>query len=233
MDAIISSKLLAFADKYVQDDLSERCMSILKYTINPDNVYKILDFARQEDISHLRDWCVNFLKDKINPNNISGLVEYLNKQNNPEYAQENRALRDEALNVLTNNFIEISKNQKISESFYEDFLIKNVTFDTTVTLVNFISGHNYKKVIKYGLFTKIEMTDEEEVIEEEKEKLKPQTMNLRCALYDFAWTNLKTLTENKIVKQLPNAFLVDLLRNMKDGQDRHRKNMHAEQQTSQ
>ncbi len=213
-DEDLAIQLFIFADKYVQKDLREKCLDFLKSNINQDNVYKILDFARQENLSLIRDWCLNFLKEKINAKNISGLVEYLNEQEeNPEYAQENLELRDKAINVITNNY------RKIFEPFYEDFLIKNLTYDTTLALVKFISGHNHNKVVRHhGLHGE---NNKEELIEKEKEKLKPHTINLRAVLYKFVQRNLKTLTENQTAKQLPNSFLVDLLRNMTEAQGQY------------
>ena len=47
-------KLFVLADKFVQDDLSKRCLQFLQNNTNTDNVYAILDFAREENIDHLR-----------------------------------------------------------------------------------------------------------------------------------------------------------------------------------
>ncbi len=229
-DEDLAMKLYIFVDKYVQTDLREKCIDFLKYDINQDNVYRRFDFARQEDISHLRSWCLNFLKGKITPKNISGLIEYLNNQNKAEFAKENLELRDKAIDVLTHNYIETIKGQ--NTSFFEDFLIKNIGLDTVSILVNFISGCPITfKVYGNGFFSKIE--HEEEAIEDLKEKLKPVTINLRDALYLFVQRNLETLTENKTIKEIPHAFLVDLLRNVTKVQDQNRKNLQAEQQISQ
>jgi len=64
--------LFAFADKYVQPDLNEKCLNFLKEKANPDNIYIILDFARRENISHLKSWCLNFLRSTIDASNRVG-----------------------------------------------------------------------------------------------------------------------------------------------------------------
>jgi len=70
-------KLFNIADKYLQNDLTERCMDFLKYNIILDNVYTILDFAQKEDISPLKAWCMQFLRNNLNTKNLSGLIKYL------------------------------------------------------------------------------------------------------------------------------------------------------------
>jgi uncharacterized protein (DUF1697 family) len=222
-------KLFHFADKYLQNDLREKCVEFLKYDINQDNVYKILDFAHQEDISHLRHWCVDFLKDKINLNNISSLVEHLNKQNDPELAQENLELRDKVIYFLTNNYIEATKNQNMP--VFEDFLIKNIALETVSTLANFVSGCPVKIQVSCELFSKSNHKGER--VEGLKEKLQPVTINLRDALYGFVQTNLETLTQTKIIEKIPHEFLVDLLRRITKTQGQDQRKLHGEQQTSQ
>ena len=140
----LAIKLFPFADKYVQSDLSEKCVNYLKHKINSFNVYKILDFARLQNLSLLKDWCLDLLK-KINRDTIVGLVDYLNKQKDPEFAQEDLELRNLTLAFVMNNFIEISKDQKAPPTFYEDFLIKNIAFETILDLGKFIYGHYFKR----------------------------------------------------------------------------------------
>ena len=69
-DEDLAMKLFVFADKYVQNDLREKCVDFFKFNLNSDNVYKILDFTRQENLSSLKDWCLNLLKNKTNPTNV-------------------------------------------------------------------------------------------------------------------------------------------------------------------
>jgi len=140
----LAMKLFTFADKYVQNNLREKCISFLKHKINSVNVYKILDFARQENISLLEGWCLDFLN-RINTHNVFWLVEYLlSKPNDPEFVQENLKLRDIALPVVLNNYLEIFQDQRAPPTFYEDFLIKNIALDTVVDLGKFIYCYNVK-----------------------------------------------------------------------------------------
>jgi len=123
-------KLFKFADKYLQNDLIERCLGFLIENINLENVYTILDFARLEEVENLESWCLKFLKDNINVKNISELITYLNKQ-----AQENIELRDYALDFILNNYAKIHQN---ADELYDDFLIRNVTIENCLKFFDLI-----------------------------------------------------------------------------------------------
>jgi len=195
------TKLYALADKYVQEDLREKCMEFFKHIISPDNVYKILDFSRQENLSAIKSWCLNFLKNKIDGSSIYGLVDYVNKQSNPEYAQENLELRYKGLSVIVDNYFALSNDQ-----IYEDFLINSINTETVGGLAKFLYGQN----IKIDPCQSAKMNIENE-IEKERERLKPVTVNLKPAVLGFVQKNLKTLHESKITKDIPHSLFVDLL----------------------
>jgi len=201
LDANLAIKLLVFSDKYLQDDLNEKCLSYLTHNITSENVYTILDFARQENISHVKSWCMKFFNKNINVHNISGLVEFLNKQNNPEFALDNLELRDKALGFITKNFIEISKgqNKNTKMTFYEDFLIKNIDTDTIVILANFLSTNSSEKPASNGYQ------------ESEIQMFGQETRKLRSAVFGFAQQNMKILRANKIAKNFSKTFLIDLV----------------------
>jgi len=224
-DEDLAMKLFIFADKYVQNDLREKCVDFLKETLNKDNVYKILDFARQENPPSLKEWCLNFLKNKIDIKNIAGLVEYLNRQNNLEFAQENFELRRIALDVVLNNYLEISEDEKTSPTLYEDFLIKNIALDTVLDLGKFIYGHNLKTARPSP--TELELRNL-------REKIESRTVNLKLALVEFIQTNFKILHEKKIAEELPGRFLADLLFLIHGNKtSNHQNGLHVEQQTTQ
>ena len=164
--------------------------------------------------------------------NISRLVEYLRKPNIPDLAQENLELRDKALAVIINNYKEISKDQTISPTIHEDFLIKNVAWNTLLDLINFISGRNYKNEISFGNLSRLGIPPEK-LIEEEKEVLKPQTLNLRNALSRFIQKNLKPLKQKKISSKFPNDFLMDMLEDLTEVQDKLQKDLNGEEKNSQ
>ena len=227
LDEKLAFKLFTLADKYVQDDLSAKCTDFLKYNLTSENVYTILDVSRQENILHLRNWCFNFIKEKIDIKNVHGLVEYLAKQNNPELAKENIELRDKAICVIHANYQEIPQDQK---NFYENFLIKNITFDTIFPLINFISGHNYKRE-KPKLIAKPKeinafpppswnTTVNKEESESEKKKLEPEIPNLIAAFDRFILINLPTLEMRRDVEKLHQAYLIDLVQRLPKTQDK-------------
>ncbi len=237
-DTNLHFKLFMLADQYVQNDLSKKCLSFLTGNINSDNVYTILDFARKEDISRLREYCIFFLKKNINCSNISELVKYLNEQKSSDFDQENLELRNKALTVVTQNYLEIPKNQETNAKFYEDFLLKNIGPDTLLILANFTSGPHMDKEISgpltpKGLALKLlsNQSSQKELKEEEKEKLRVETTNLRTALYSFVRRNLKSLKEDQIVQRLPNAFFIELLENIPDDPPyEHQKDLCGRQQ---
>ena len=202
----LAFKLIVFADKYVQDDLSYKCTDFLKHNITLENVYTILDFARQENIGHLRTWCVDFLKKKVDRNNIFRLVEYVNKQDNPEFAQENIDLRDKALRVITKDYFEISK-EPMNPRYYENFLIKNIAFDTISTILSFINGSNYKGTNNSLLSIGKDLKKEER----ERERLEPEIKNLKPAVFDFTQDNMKNFHETGFASKFTNEFLVELV----------------------
>ncbi len=203
LDAILAIKLLEFSDKYLQNDLNEKCMSYLTHNINSDNVYIILDFARQENIPHVKSWCMKFFKKNINIQNIDDLVEYLSQQNNPEFARDNLELRDKALSFIIKNYQEISndKNANRNITFYEDFLIKNITTDTIVPLANFISADIYEKMMYASSASK----------EKAKCKFEQETKALRSAVFEFAQQNMKIFQAKEVAKNVSKAFLIDLV----------------------
>jgi len=118
-------------------------------------------------------------------------------------------LRNRAFRVVVENYIDISKDPKISLAFYEDFLIKNIAFDTLLILTKLLSGHDDNKE-KSGKEGKLN----EGLVQKEKAILKPRTMNLRTALYNFSQKNLDSLKQKEIINQLPHSFLVELLENI-------------------
>ena len=180
-------KLLEFADKYTQDDLNERCLDFLIFSMNSENVYAILDFARQEGIVQLESWCMKFLKNNLTINSVSGLIQYLDQQNTPDLG-----LKDSAFNFI------IDRSRKIFQEenkLCEDFLIKNISMDTIAKTVNF-------------------MYDSKDQIIERKEIPQENIINLRKACFSFAKKHFKMLQERKIPEQLPNAFLSDVILSM-------------------
>jgi len=190
----LAIRLLGFSDKYLQDDLTEKCMEYLTYNLNSENVYTILDFARQENIAVLLTWCLKFIKEKINIDNVSGLMKYLDSQINPEFERENLELRKRAIEAITGEYIEISKKLNYDLKFYTDFLIRSVVVDTLPILIEWIWG---------GVNRKYFSTEEDIPIFEEN------TVDLRRCIFEFVFENFASLKANNVFQDLANSFWVD------------------------
>jgi len=203
----LAFKLLPFTDKYVQDDLGEKCIDFLKYNLNSNNVYTILDFALQENLPGLKICCHSFLKSKIDLSNIFGLVDSLNKQDNPEFAQENLELRKVALKIILNDYLLIDKNPNISPTFYENFLIKSISIETVLDLAKFVYGFNFKT----DPLKNLSNSERKDLREKERKKLEPETMNLKSAIFKFYQTNFRVLHQKELTKGLPKIFFTDLI----------------------
>jgi len=190
-------ELLRISDKYVQNDLYEKCSSYLKYNINPENVLPILDFACHKDLYPIQGWCIKFLKANITADNIPQVIKYLNqKHDEEETIQEHLELRDKAIHFV----IENSKAINLRESnlkLYEGFLIDNIQIDTIVKISDFIYNQRFEWV--------------------PTQALQQVKTNVKDALFAFAKANFKELKEKQITRKLPIAFLEDLISDFVEG----------------
>jgi len=92
-DGLLVFKLLDFADKYLQDDLNERCLDYLQLNINSKTALPIFEEAYARNLEKLVIWCVNHFKNNLGLANKSELIQsLLPKQNG--YPRE---LRDRVL----------------------------------------------------------------------------------------------------------------------------------------
>jgi len=103
-------KLLTLADKYLQEDLCEKCIYSLVFRINMENIYKILDFAHEKDIPQIKTWCLKHFKEKITIHNVANLIEYLDHQ--VEFKEDNKELRNFSLSFVLKSFVYISCKEK-------------------------------------------------------------------------------------------------------------------------
>ena len=184
LDTEIAIKLLAFSDKYLQNDLNDKCMSFLKHRLNSKNVYTVLDFAREENHSSLANWCLKFLENNINIRNVKNFIQYLDKKSDPEFITEHLKLKRQAFDIILENYIDASQKQQENLKFYEDFLIKNIEIDTITSLANFLCDGNSKEI--------------------NLDNLKRQVLN-------FADQNFKTLQEKNILKDIEKNFFIELV----------------------
>jgi len=160
-------------------------MNFLKHNLTLENVFTVLDFARQgHQLYHLVHWCLKFLENNINICNVANLIQYLDKKPDPEFETEHSSLKKFAFEIVRNNLIDASQKQKENLQFYEDFLIRNVEMDTFKTLANFICGETYEQL-----------------------KLR----NLQKHVFDFAHQNFETLQERNILKNIEKNFFINLV----------------------
>ncbi len=214
----IALKLLIFTDKYLQNDLNEKCMDFLISNLNSNNIYIILDFARQENLSHLKNWCMRFLKNNLTTQNISGLVQYLYQQSYPGFTKDNSELKFSAISFITAYYTKICQENLINAKFYEDFLIQNISAETIVLFVNFIYGKSYETAV--SLPSKEYLTVEtfasyavgyEKAMDQAKHAFEYDIINIRNSSFAFAAKNFKQLVEKGINKDLSHQFLSDLI----------------------
>ena len=145
--------LYTLADKYLQEDLQEKCFHYLTYNINIDTVYKILDFAHQENILHIKNWCLKFFEDNLNLQNIAGLVDYLLEgQDDLQFKKNNKKFRNRVFNFIFEHSFEIFNNEKGDMKIYEDFMIKNIGMKTIAAFACYLGGFHELSENKKAIF---------------------------------------------------------------------------------
>ncbi len=119
----LAMKLLILSDKYLQDDLKQKTLDFLLHHITVDNVYRILDFARQENLLHLKKQCIDFLCCQISTMNGTPLFDYLDKPQNLEFIyNENHELRSRVAEKVLENYVQFFKKKKPNLKLYQEFL---------------------------------------------------------------------------------------------------------------
>jgi len=209
LDADLAIKLLKFSDRYLQDDLNDKCMDFLKYNLNSDDVYTVLDFARQENISPLANWCLEFFDSNLNINNVSKLIQYIEQMSDPEFLTQNPRLKDKIFDIVFDNFLDALQSQKENLRFYEDFLIKNVNMDTIVSLANWISDESSEHV---RLFARRSYGNaRNDTLKRVRDIFEQNTINLQRQVLDFADKNFEALQEKDMIKDIEKNFFVKLV----------------------
>ena len=185
-DARLAIKLLELADKYVQDDLYDKCMDFLMYNINAKNLPLVFEIAHQQNWNHLRGWCLKSLPSDLTVNDLSELVKLQYHQG----LTKDVDLRDKTINLVIEMFQKISLDEN-HFSLFEDFLIDNLNTDTILTILNFIYDQSSQ--------------------EDARRTSKQETIKLKNALFDFGKENFQELRETQITKKFPQPFLEDLI----------------------
>jgi len=205
LDVDLAIKLFVFSDKYLQNDLNEKCIEFLTHNLTSDNIYKILEFAREKDIPHLKNWCMKYFENNINRNSVSGLIKFLNQQSKQEFVKENFELRKKALDVVMANYVKIYLEQKDHILFYEDFLIRHVNQDTILKFVKFITRDEIKE-----LFPKpLDISELNRLRNETKATFDEWNINLRPVVMNFIKDNFELLKVQEIAEELPKVFFID------------------------
>jgi len=148
--------LLALADKYRQEDLYDRCVNLSIQRLTSLNVCIMLDLAREHDIAFLRNWCLKIFKNCMYVRNITGFIVYLERQNNPDYEEENSQLLDKALAFALKNLSAIIAKLQTKKSlkFYQNFLIKHVSTKTIVKYKDLFCGRYSFEAIEPPIFAR-------------------------------------------------------------------------------
>jgi len=193
----LAMKLIQLADKYVQNDLSEKCIDFLKSSVKPDNAGKIFDFACEQDIDLLKNFCINYLKRNIDVEHLPSLIQLTEKR--PE-------IKENIFNFIFNNFDEVFNEYSTNWQFYEDFLIKNVDMSTISLFVNFIYWEHSEMRKTDKMFSDCRVS----MFRESKGLIMQNTLGLKEACLTFAQKNFKEIQEKKISYELPNHFLADV-----------------------
>ena len=211
-------KLYTLADKYLQEDLPKKCLNYMTYNINIENVYKILDFAYEENILHLQNCCLKFFKDKLTIHNVSKLIKYLLDYD----ADSKLKLRHFAFNFVLDNFFEIHENENGNmQQIYEDFLIKNIGMDTIPPLARFLS-RDFKpsQRERYPLKGDEDSEEDEDECGYEygngiapigKDLFEKCTAHLKEAAFGFIQENAEIIMTSKIAEDFPNGFFRDFV----------------------
>ena len=190
-------KLYALADRYSQQDLCEECVNYLSYSLKENNVYRILDFAHQENIHKTKTWCLKFYKDNLSIKNMIGLIEYLGRQEDSEFKEKNKEFRNIAFNFILHNFSRIYKKKKESMQIFEKFLLKNIEMDTLLASARFLRSQDKLKKTMKSYFS------------DEGEKTIPQRKTfweeIEEAVLSLIHKNIKTI----LASETPEDFLRD------------------------
>ncbi len=200
MNDSLAKKLIILADKYVQNDLSEKCVDFLKLKVSSENVYETLDFAEEQNLVELKNFSSNFLMMKLDIDNLSKLIQYLSDKQD-SFSE----IKSFASSFIVNRFAKIHKRYEDNWESIENFLIRNIDIGTFSLFVNFIYWKDSEIIEKKKMFS-----CEKEDFEESKELILQKTANLKLACFDFAKRNFKEILNKGISTDLPNKFLADL-----------------------
>jgi len=223
LDVQLALKLLPLADKYVQNNLRDKCINILTHNINAQNIYSIFDYACQEDLSYVKSWCGKFWNNNINLKDLPQLMKYLDQK--PK-TKDLIGPIDTAITAIIKNFSQICQKYKQNIQVYENFLVNMIDIHTISKLSNFVFGDSSANKSQKQFSYKQEsfsddMSEEEDEDEEEENDLsegiskvpasKSETSKLREELLKFVPANFAEIKAKKINQSFSNTFLTEVL----------------------
>ena len=167
-------QLISLADKYVQEDLYDKCINILIHKITPNTFCEILDLARENDLPILQDWCMKLLPNRLSKKTITQLIKYLQHEEN-----ENFGMEEIVLNFVLINLSEILEecNSKEEWRFYADFLLPYISKERIARFTDLFKGKIYQGEIPVYL-------------------LSEEMAHLRDAIFHFVFTNFREKVEH-------------------------------------
>jgi len=201
----LAKKFIELADKYVQNDLSEKCVDYFNSNMSSENVYEILDFAWERGVEKLKNSCYNFVKKNIDVNNVSSLIQYLEKLSDEDCTEDDLEAKANGVSFILNKFGKVYEKNEKNWKVCEDFLIKNIEMKTFSLFVNFVYW-KYSEIIQKNKMFYCGL----QVMKESEESIRQGTESLKGALFAFAQRNFPEIREKKIILELPNQFLADL-----------------------
>ncbi len=186
-DFLQAKKLFFLADKYIQDDLKDKCVNVLIHHLTPKTICEMFDFACEHNLVLLRSWCLQqFSPYQMDWSNLAKFIKCLDSQKNPEDEKETKELMEKAVDRILKDFAEIEysvENQAIAKVF-ENFLIKNISKENIYKFTNKFTSHFLRK------------RNEKEII----------VTNVGDAVLNFVFTNYQSFEEKDLVQEFGNTF---------------------------
>ena len=196
LDETRAMNLLLFAEKYLEKDLKITCFEFLTRNLTSENVFRILDFASQQNEKKLWDSGISFLKENLDGCDLSELIKYLDKPQESEFAKSLCDLEDSTVKFVIQQYSELYQKEPAKIQIFEDFLIKNVNMKTIALISNFVQewGWHQENVLKNS-----------DPVKETREAEKTG-MNLRKTVFEWVNKNMKEIQEKNYAQNIPKKF---------------------------
>jgi len=203
-------KLLPLADKYLQNDLKEKCRNFLILNIYFDNVYKIMDVALEQSDFDLWDLGSKFLIKNIECCNLFELIKYIDRPHDVELTNAILKLKDKTITASISRYVKIYQEDKANLHLIESFLIRNIQISTVLEFDQFLRGISYLDLIPKGRQNQKQFVLEKKA----KETFESIIAEIKKAFFNFIQENIDEIYEMNIYKDLPPILWLDLVRYM-------------------